>query len=120
MKEDARETQALVNLTEKGFSRERVAASYIVSELKRALRDYYHRENTEVVIDSDFNSWTVKGTFPDFVKSSEAAEEYFRNTLFIKKRYKAYGRTGEKFTCGYHIVKLHGQFVYYHYIAVDC
>ena len=92
-----------------------------IKELKRDIREYNKRPESEEVIVRDYgiDGFVIRKPLPDFLKSIEDAVEYFEENEYMRCRPSMYDCTGDLFTSWYKIYKKDGRIWCYHSISVD-
>lgn len=92
-----------------------------IIDLKRTIREYAHRKSDRRYLAniSDDSYYTVLITLPEYIKTYEDADEYFKEEEFMTCRPSQYDCTGQHFTRWYKIFKRNGRFVAFHKCGVD-
>ena len=91
-----------------------------VRELKKSIREYSKRKSDRRYFgESDYGYYKVLIELPEYIKSKEDAEEYFKENEFMTCRPSQYECTGQHFTLRYKISKRNGKYMAYHECGVD-
>lgn len=91
------------------------------AEIKRAIREYSHKEVSydRIVKDYGIDGYVVLMELPDFLESQQDAEEYFEERHVIHAMPSIYDCTGQAFTSWYKIFKRRNRFYAYHSVCFD-
>ena len=100
-------------------SRER--ANQRMIERKREIRAYLRKpEPVRIIVQSDFDSCTYRFPLPDYIRSIEDGEEYFREVEYMRYRPSMYDCTGQLFTTWFKVYQASdGSFWAYHSVGMD-
>ncbi len=91
-----------------------------MEDVKRAIREYTHKENTDrIVKDYGIDGYVVLMELPDFLENQQDAEEYFEEGHVIHATPSIYDCTGQAFTSWYKIFKRRDRFYAYHSVCFD-
>lgn len=92
-----------------------------IIEIKQKIRDFYRKDISrgKLVKDYGIDGGILLIELPEFLKSQQEAEEYFRKNEVITMQPSIYDCTGQAFTVGYKIFKRRNKFFAYHSVAFD-
>ena len=91
-----------------------------IQELKRELREYSHRKSDrKYFAESDYGYYKLLIELPEYIKTYEDADEYFKEEEYMTCRPSQYDCTGQHFTLRYKIFKRNGRFMAYHECGID-
>ena len=106
------------------------AVQDLIIETKRNLRKWTHRGpavnvglgfmvTRRLVKDDGIDGYVELVSIPDVFDTADAADEFFRDFLYMECRPSMYDCTGQAFTGWYKLFKRHGRYHAYHSVAVD-
>lgn len=87
--------------------------------IKRANREYTHRESDRRMIKVDMDGCILLIECPDWVETRMDAEEWFYSEEERTYIPSPYDCTGQQFTCWYKLFKRNGKWMCYHDIGID-
>lgn len=91
-----------------------------LAELKRAIREYTHRESDRRIIkEYGIDGYVCLIELPDDLKDEREADDYFRDAEYIDKYWSYYDCTGRPFTSWYKLFKRNGRWMAYHAVNFD-
>lgn len=91
-----------------------------IIDLKRTIREYAHRKSDrKYFAESDYGYYKLLIELPEYIKTYEDADEYFKEEEFMTCRPSQYDCTGQHFTLRYKIFKRNGRFMAYHECGMD-
>lgn len=92
---------------------------YLV-DVKREIRRLLRLQREEgVVVRDGGDSYTVKVKAPEWCRSKDDVEEWFKEHEYLPIVWSQYDCTGQLFTNWYHVALLHGEWYVYHDIGMD-
>ena len=96
-----------------------------VDAIKRAIREYFNPHVSEVrdITTRDmgiYDQTLLLLPLPDYIKTEEEADTYFRQNLYLYYVPSAYDCTGQRFTAWFKVFKRGNRFWAYHCIHTDC
>lgn len=91
-----------------------------IIDLKRTIREYAHRKSDrKYFAESDYGYYKLLIELPEYIKTYEDADEYFKEEEFMTCRPSQYDCIGQHFTLRYKIFKRNGRFMAYHECGMD-
>lgn len=122
--DDFRLGYELIKLVEERFNEpdgKTLARKERIDNLKRELRKWSHRkpEERRIVKDYGIDGFVELRPLDYDFDSTEEAEEYFREYLFLRCRPSMYDCTGQWFTEWFKVFKRHDRWWVYHSIGID-
>lgn len=99
------------------------AERFLIRE-KRELRALLKKRDRasaakRIVKDDGIDGFIVRIEFPEFIKTKEEAEAYFRQYEYIEPYYTYHDCTGRAFTSWYRLFLLNGVWTAYHSVRFD-
>ena len=98
------------------------ARDSMIIEYKRAIRDFYKRQNAKdrrCIDDDPYGYYTMLIEAPEHVVTRPDAEEWFHECEEMQYIPSQYDCTGQHFTLWYKLVKRRGRWYCYHRVGVD-
>lgn len=92
-----------------------------VVEVKRAIREYNHREtdHDRRIVSGDYDSCVLLISLPENIGTEAEAKSYFENVEYCEPVFSAYDCTGRWFTSWYRLFKRRGRWCAYHCMCLD-
>lgn len=91
-----------------------------MAEIKRAIREYSHKEKAvRIIKDNGIDGYVTLIELPDFLENQQDAEEFFEEYLVIHAKPSMYDCTGQSFTAWYKVFKRRNRFYAYHSVGFD-
>lgn len=98
------------------------ARDAMIIEYKRAIRDFYKRQNARdrrCIDDDPYGYYTMLIEAPEWVATHDDAEEWFHECEEMHYIPSQYDCTGQHFTIRYKLVKRRGRWYCYHRVGID-
>lgn len=95
-----------------------------ILNIKSEIREHYKNENRKdpvSIIDSnDYGYYTELIKLPEFIKTENEADYYFKYHYYSEYIPSQYDCTGQHFTIWYKIVKRSYGYVVFNHVGIDC
>ncbi len=91
-----------------------------IVSLKKEIREWQGRKPEAVIVrDDGIDGYVEKRRLPEWIRSREEGEDYFKDMYFIPVYRTCYDCTGRPFTSWYSVKEMNDGFYAYHCVRYD-